>query len=174
MCHPTLVLPTILHSLIHPILTLSTPLVLRTRFMIDAAVSPMTFSLAKFLTSSAAILVKLPLETVLRRGQIAVLSQPEYIRALGGKETKLDTIVNPGKYKGVMGTIYHITTEEGVHERPSTIASKKGKGKPKGLAPTYRKGQGLEGLCRGWKVNWWGLVGLWAAAAVGSGGEGEF
>lgn len=176
LCPSTIAIPTILNSLVHPLLTLSTPLVLRTRFMIDSQLSPMTFSVAKFFASSAAILVKLPLETVLRRGQMAVLSNPDHIRALGGKEQKLDTIVPVGRYKGTLGTMYHITSEEGTRENPaaSKPAAKKGKAKTKSFQPTHIKGQGLEGLWRGWKVNWWGLVGLWTASVVGTGGEGEF
>lgn len=176
ICSPLLFVPTVLHSLVHPLLTLSTPLVLRTRFMIDSQISPMTFSVAKFFASSAAILVKLPLETVLRRGQMAVLSSQEFVRALGGKEPTLDTIVPVGRYLGVMGTMYHISSEEGTREIAAKSAVvKKGKAKGKASAlPTIRKGQGLEGLWRGWKVNWWGLVGLWTASVVGNGGEGEF
>jgi fusion and transport protein UGO1 len=144
--------------------------------MIDSQISPMTFSVAKFFASSAAILVKLPLETVLRRGQMAVLSSQEFVRALGGKEPRLDTIVPIGRYFGVLGTMYHITSEEGTREiAAKPAAAKKGKGKGKSTTlPTVKKGQGLEGLWRGWKVNWWGLVGLWTASVVGNGGEGEF
>lgn len=36
-----------------------------------------------------------------------------------------------------------------------------------------RKGQGVHGLWRGWRVGFWGLVGVWGAAALGGGG-GEF
>lgn len=173
-----LLVPTVLNSLIHPVLTLSTPLVLRTRFMIDSHVSPMTFSVAKFLASSAAILVKLPIETVLRRGQVALLSSREYMQALGGPEQQLTTIVPPGRYDGAFGTMYHIVTEEGsrqVPPKPATAAAKRVRGRPKAVAPAvYRKGQGLDGLWRGWKVSWWGLVGLWTASVVGHGGEGEF
>ncbi|GJN75460.1 mitochondrial fusion and transport protein ugo1 [Purpureocillium lilacinum] len=174
LCPSAIALPTVLNSLVHPLLTLSTPLVLRTRFMIDSQVSPMTFSVAKFLASSAAILVKLPIETVLRRGQMAVLTGQQYVRALGTKDQKIETIVPIGRYKGVFGTMYHIASEEGTREIPATQPPKKGKAKAKTLQPTHRKGQGLEGLWRGWKVNWWGLVGLWTASVVGHGGEGEF
>lgn len=174
-CPSSIFVPTVLHSLVHPILSLSTPLILRTNFMIDSQASPMTFSVAKFFASSAAILVKLPLETVLRRGQIMVASGEEHVRALGGKETTLETIVPPGRYDGVMGTMYHITTKEGEREiGPKAAPTKKGKAKAKTSLSTHKKGQGLDGLWRGWKVNWWGLVGLWAASAVGNGGEGEF
>lgn len=167
--------PTVLHSLIHPILTLSTPLVLRTRFMIDSQVSPMTFSIAKFCASSAVIFVKLPLETVLRRGHMAVLSGKDYIRALGGKEQKLETIVPIGRYNGVFGTMAHIASAEGQREIISKPApTKRGKGKAKASQPVYMNGQGVEGLWRGWKVSWWGLTGLWVASVFGNGGEGEF
>lgn len=176
LCPSAIAIPTVLNSLIHPLLTLSTPLVLRTRFLIDSQVSPMTFSVAKFFASSAAILIKLPIETTLRRGQMAVLSSPDYIKALGGTEQKLDTIVPIGRYNGTIGTMYHIASEEGARENPaiSNSAAKKGKAKTKSFQPTHIKGQGLEGLWRGWKVNWWGLVGLWTANVVGTGGEGEF
>ncbi len=36
-----------------------------------------------------------------------------------------------------------------------------------------RKGQGVEGLFRGWRVGMWGLVGVWGAATLGGvGGKG--
>ncbi|EFQ34933.1 hypothetical protein CGRA01v4_04138 [Colletotrichum graminicola] len=176
VCPSLLVVPTILHSLIHPILTLSTPLVLRTRFLIDSRVSPTTFSIAKFCASSAALFVKLPLETVLRRGQVAVLSTPSHVRALSGKDQKLETNVPPGRYHGVVGTMFYIMNEEGSRAVPATKPTpmKKAKAKAKVAKTVYRKGQGLEGLWRGWKVSWWGLVGLWTAGVIGNSAEGEF
>ncbi|POS73506.1 hypothetical protein DHEL01_v208101 [Diaporthe helianthi] len=195
----SLVIPTVLHSLVHPVLALSTPLVLRTKFLINSELSPATFSLAKFSSSVAALLIKLPLETVLRRGQVAVLSQPSYNQAAGGDSglatakparhtgganttttTPLETVVQPGRYQGVVGTMYAIVNEEGsraVHAQPSAtakgkVASKKGK---KSVSEAvYRRGQGFDGLWRGWKVNTWGLVGLWMASVAGGGGDGEF
>ncbi|KAM0328811.1 hypothetical protein ACHAQA_005225 [Verticillium albo-atrum] len=177
LCAPVLVLPTIFHSLIHPLLTLSTPLVLRTRFMIDSQVSPTTFSVAKFCASSAALFAKLPLETVLRRGQVAILSSAPYMRALDPREVKLETVVPAGRYDGVTGTMLHIMHEEGsraVAKKPAAVKAGKGKGKTKIAETVYRKGQGAEGLWRGWKVSWWGLVGLWAAGVIGNSAEGEF
>ncbi|KAF4983191.1 hypothetical protein FZEAL_1348 [Fusarium zealandicum] len=175
LCSSILLIPTVLNSLVHPLITLSTPLVLRTRFMIDSQASPLTFSVAKFFASSAAILLKLPVETVLRRGQVSLLSSREYVQALGGHDQQFTTIVPPGRYDGAFNTMYHIVTEEGTHESPNKIsATKKGKGKTKTVAAAVYKGQGLEGLWRGWKVSWWGLVGLWTASVVGHGGEGEF
>lgn len=119
-----------------------------------------------------------------------MLSSPEYLRAAeGGSSSRrasedssaaaqLEAIVPPGKYDGVFGTMYTIVNEEGSKALPpatlgaSRPAAKKGKAK---IAETvYRRGQGVEGLWRGWKVSWWGLVGLWGAAVVGGGGDGEF
>ncbi len=187
ICPSALFIPTVLHSMVHPILTLSMPLVLKTRFMIDQELSPTTFSVAKFCTSSVALFVKLPLETVLRRGQVAVLNTPAYVRAIepAGKSkikdadapSVMETIVSPGKYNGVFSTMYAVVFEEG--SRPvKGVAKAKATGVKKGkgsVAETvYRKGQGLEGLWRGWKVSWWGLVGLGAAGIIGGGGDGEF
>lgn len=172
-----LAVPTILNSLIHPLITLSTPLMLRTKFLLDNQASPMTFSAAKFLASTAAILIKLPLETVLRRGQMAVLSTPAYVRALAGKDLRMDTIVPIGPYRGVLGTMYHITSAEGfrtVTELQPPVKGNRKASKARPQTPVVKKGQGLDGLWRGWKVNWWGLVGLWAANVVGNGGDGEF
>jgi fusion and transport protein UGO1 len=176
LCHPTLIAPTIFNSLVHPFLTLSTPLVLRSQFLIDGDLSPMTFSVVKFCTSCASLFVKLPLETVLRRGQMAVLAEPKYLQALD-KTSKMETIVQPGPYNGVVGTMYTIVSEEG--SRPVTEPVKKGpqrgrKGKANASEIVYKRGQGLGGLWRGWKVSWWGLVGLWTANIAGGGGEGEF
>lgn len=189
-CPPSLVVPTILHSLVHPILTLSTPLVMRTHFLIDRELAPTTFSLAKFLSSSTALFIKLPLETVLKRGQMAVLNSTPYLRTVDAQsrvrdrdnKLVLDTIVQPGSYNGILGTMYTIVNNEGSHAVPSAAAaaartktpSKKGKSKLAVSETVYRKGQGLGGLWRGWKVSWYGLVGLWAAGVVGGGHGGEF
>lgn len=165
--------------------------------MIDSEVSPTTFSLAKFCSSTVALFVNLPLETVLRRGQVAVLSQPEYLRAVDDdsgsarKSSKrsgedrtpvssqsLEPIVPPGNYAGVFGTMHTIIYEEGSRAVPVLPTAKpKGaskKSKPRVAESVYRRGQGVDGLWRGWKVSWWGLVGLWGAAVVGGGGDGEF
>ena len=192
ICPSALFFPTVLHSLVHPLLTLSTPLVLRTRFMIDRDVSPMAFSIAKFCSSSVALFVKLPLETVLRRGQVAVLASPTYVAALEAANAKgkrlggdqLEAIVQPGPFDGVLGTMHAIVTREGSrpapptspsHARTKSLGSTPGaRGKGRVAETVYRRGQGLDGLWRGWKVSWWGLVGLWTAGVIGGGGDGEF
>ncbi|KAK4210155.1 mitochondrial carrier domain-containing protein [Rhypophila decipiens] len=219
VCPSAIFVPTILHSLVHPIFMLSTPLVLRSRFMIDKEASPVAFSIAKFCSSTVALFVKLPLETVLRRGQAAVLATPQYVQALDGPSAQssstkggrklgtapgqpieLQTIVPVGPYNGVFGTMYSIVNEEGSHAVPATAAEARkarlaaaaarraGPGATKnglvspGLAKStagisetvYRRGQGLNGLWRGWKVSWWGLVGLSMTGVIGGGGDGEF
>ncbi|KAB5531433.1 mitochondrial carrier domain-containing protein [Coniochaeta sp. 2T2.1] len=190
LCPPALYLPTILHSLVHPLLTLSTPLVLRTRFMISQEISPIIFSVAKFCSSSVALFIKLPLETVLRRGQVSVLGSPSYVRAFETAASQAnakgkrpggevwETVVPPGRFDGVYGTMQAIVSQEGTKTMVAS-AGANGKSKEKGgklrVAETvYRRGQGLEGLWRGWKVSWWGLVGLWSAGVLAGGGDGEF
>ncbi|KAH6850623.1 mitochondrial carrier domain-containing protein [Chaetomium sp. MPI-CAGE-AT-0009] len=185
LCPAPLIVPTVLHSLIHPLLTLSTPLMLRTHFMIDRELAPTTFSIAKFCSSTVALLLKLPLETVLRRGQAAVLRSEPYLHALEGppakgKHAELETVVPLGGFRGVIGTMYSIVYEEGSHAVPPPPSPGKGAKKGKAAPPAtvaetvYRRGQGPDGLWRGWKVSWWGLVGLWAAGVLGGGGDGQF
>ncbi|KAK8001593.1 mitochondrial carrier domain-containing protein [Apiospora marii] len=130
---------------------------------------------AIFCTSCVSLFVKLPLETVLRRGQAAVLRNQEHVRALE-ESGKMETIVEPGPYYGVLGTMYSITTEEGTHAVPVVTKNVKGKKvkQPNPAEVVYKKGQGMEGLWRGYKVSWWGLLGLWTASVVGGGGEGAF
>lgn len=146
--------------------------------MIDSQVSPATFSVAKFLASSAALFVKLPLETVLRRGQVAVMSSTAYLRALSPTDQSLETVVPAGRYNGVAGTMTHIMREEGsravVKQPPPPPKAGRNKTKAKVAETVYQRGQGPEGLWRGWKVSWWGLIGLWAAGVIGSSAEAEF
>jgi mitochondrial fusion and transport protein UGO1 len=79
------------------------------------------------------------------------------------------TVVDVGAYRGVVGTMWGIVKEEGADgdQKSSTTAVRR-----------KRKGQGIEGLWRGWRVGMWGLVGIWGAAALGSthgvGQGGEF
>ena len=75
-------------------------------------------------------------------------------------------MVELGPYKGVMGTMWSIVREEGTSSQEITVGkSRKGK-------KVERKGQGIEGLWRGWRVGMWGLVGVWGARAMGGGGNG--
>lgn len=91
---------------------------------------------------------------------------------------EVQTVVVVGPYKGLIGTMRSIIYEEG--ERTIKAAPDKGAapGRTTTLArdPERKKGQGLEGLWRGWRVGMWGLIGVWGAATMGGVGSkgGEF
>lgn len=196
---PTLLPATLLHATVPTFISSSTPLFLRTFLAVDPIVTPTAYSFATFCSATAELFLRLPLETVLRRGQVAVLHDHENdrlaaayrhppetaaSRALKSPIYGLDedasvrcfhTVVEPGPYRGVLGTMWFIVRDEGVQVV--------GPGAAKGKAPAavasfsartrIRKGQGVQGLWRGWRVGFWGLVGVWGAAAMGGGG-GEF
>jgi fusion and transport protein UGO1 len=88
--------------------------------------------------------------------------------------------VDIGPYKGLIGTMYHIVFEEGTkNESPAAEGLARATGtanavKPQPSGGRRRKGQGLGGLWRGWRIGVWGLVGVWGAAAIGGGKGGEF
>ena len=108
---------------------------------------------------------------------MAVLSSPTFVDGLDVKDQRLETIVQPGQYKGVLGTMYHIVKEEGSHaviKKPTPAKAGKSKAKLNISETVYRRGQGYEGLWRGFGVSWWGLVGLWSVGILGNAGEGEF
>lgn len=139
--------------------------------------------MARFCTSAVALAVKLPLETVLRRGQMAeVLASATTTGGTG----KVITVVQPGRYKGLIGTMYHVVTEEGSRavvissgtksaaKTPAQRRTATAANRSRVAETVFRRGQGMEGLWRGWKVSWWGLVGLWTISAMSASGEGEF
>lgn len=192
---PSLLPATLLHATIPTFISSSTPLFLRSFLAVDPIVTPTAYSFATFCSATTELFVRLPLETVLRRGQVAVLQDHENdrlaaeyrhvpdSRAMKSPVYGLDedtsvrcfhTVVEPGPYRGVLGTMWFIVRDEGVQVvGPGAI-------KGKAVAPAsfsarirIRKGQGVHGLWRGWRVGFWGLVGVWGAAAMGGGG-GEF
>ena len=158
LCPTTLVIPTILYSLVTPAISHSTPLLLRSHLAIDPILNPNKHSIAKLFSRTLELFIKLPLETVLRRGQMSVLSSAPYRQEVGN----FQTMVRTGPYKGVVGTMWSIAREEGISQEP---VAKKGK-------PVERRGQGIEGLWRGWRVGMWGLLGVWSANALGPSGNG--
>jgi len=154
------------------------------------------YALATFGSQVFELGIRLPIETVLRRGQIAVaMSSPSTHPPAFSKSsassfatdatyTNVQTSVEVGPYKGFLGTIYHIVFEEGSRGEPDTPLVK-GKGGASAVKVTSatkakgekrKKGQGVEGLFRGWRVGMWGLVGVWGAATLGGVGAkgGEF
>lgn len=176
LCPMSLIAPTILHSLVSPTISHSTPLLLRSHLGIDPVLTPGSYQLANFMSKSVELFLKLPLETVLRRAQVAALKEEvETARIQGEWQGDLEMTIKPGEYRGIMSTMWMIVREEGVRETPvTTAAAKKVKGKS---VPKQQKGQGLPGLWRGWRVGMWGLVGMWGARALNganAGNAGEF
>jgi mitochondrial fusion and transport protein UGO1 len=192
---PSLSLPvsifpaTLLNSIIPTLWSTSTPLVLRSFLGIDSVHTPSAYSVTTFISSLAELFVQLPVETVLRRGQVAVLQEHDrqaerelYTtmrshprQAKRDAHESLKPIVNVGPYKGVFGTMWFIVKEEGTSfVGPAAIATGQGQ---RGLRTTQSKpskGQGVRGLWRGWRVGFWGVVGLWGVAALNGNNTGEF
>jgi fusion and transport protein UGO1 len=174
-----LIFPTILHSTVQPFITQSIPLFLRSRLGLDPFTTPGTYGFCTFLSQTLELFLRLPLETVLRRGQMSYLQHSALVSgmsATGLPKTKTppaETIVDIGPYRGVLGTMWAIVREEqaqnmeivpGDAGAPATRRAKKG----------ARTGQGVEGLWRGWRVGMWGIVGVWGSGLLGSGKGGEF
>ena len=165
---------TILNATVPTLISASTPLFLRLNLGVDPVLKPNLYSIATFIAQTLELGVRLPLETVLRRGQaeVAFAESPSQ---------KLQTVVEVGPYRGLFGTIHSIVYEEGEREvqtepvRPASGV--KGSRVVKAAQKRQRKkGQGLEGLWRGWRVGMWGIVGVWGAATLGGvgGRGGEF
>ncbi|KAG8529765.1 uncharacterized protein KY384_005246 [Bacidia gigantensis] len=173
---PFSIAPTaILHAALPTLISASTPLFLRTKLGIDPVLTPNLYSVSTFCSQMIELGVKLPLETVLRRGQMAVARSTPQIKSMA-------TIVEVGPYNGLFGTMSSILYEEGDSRAPSSASelSKGGKGAPgmkvNKIGQSQRKQQGVGGLYRGWRVGMWGLVGVWGAATIGGAGGkgGEF
>ena len=86
-----------------------------------------------------------------------------------GKE--MQTMVDVGSYRGLFGTLRSIVYEEGDREPPTELVRGTA-GAPAmkvgmvGQERKRRKGQGFEGLWRGWRVGMWGLLGVWGVASL--------
>lgn len=154
-------LPTALAHTLPQTFSAGAPLLLRRFLKLTPETQPAIWSLAAFGTCLTDLFIRLPLETIQRRAQISVLKQAEPL---------LPMIVSPPEspYRGVAATVYSIVYTEG---------ETRGKDPRTGMV-RIRKGQGARGLVRGWRVGFWGLVGVWGAGALGSGeggrGRGEF
>jgi len=152
-------------STLPTLISTSTPVFLRSYLGLDPVMNPASWSLATFAGSALDLSIKFPLETVLRRAQIATWTSPSHSPpSTSSKRKAIATIVPvPQSYRGILPTIWSITREEGYSEsQKDKTAALMGK------APRRkRKGQGIEGLYRGWRVGFWGLVGVWGTSFVG-------
>ncbi|MCJ1324323.1 mitochondrial fusion and transport protein ugo1 [Thelotrema lepadinum] len=178
---------TFIHSTLPTLISASTPFILRTRLGIDPVITPTTYAAATLFSQAFELGIRIPVETVLRRGQMAIAketSPPLASHSSKSPSTSLQTTVKVGAYKGLFGTMYHIVNEEGTRSESSPAANTlaRSSGTSTGARPQLtpgrrKKGQGLEGLWRGWRVGVWGLVGIWGAGLVGGGpggAAGEF
>ena len=150
-------LPTSLYHSIPQVFSAASPLFLRRQLRITPELTPSLWSLATFTTSLTDLFMRLPLETILRRSQVSALRKAE---------PDLPTIIEPAPYTGVWATVYSILYLEG------ETSTKDSKGMVR-----IRRGQGTAGLIRGWRIGFWGLVGVWGGGLVGPGdskGRGEF
>lgn len=163
---PTHLIPiTFLTSTIPTFIATSTPLFLKSNLNLDPAINPTSWSIFTFLASAFDLSIKFPLETILRRAQIATWTSPALAPPTSQSKRKaIKTIVPvPQAYRGVLPTLWSIIREEGYSESAADrTAALMGK------APRRkRKGQGVAGLYRGWRVGLWGLVGIWGTSFVG-------
>jgi mitochondrial fusion and transport protein UGO1 len=156
---------TFITSTIPALISSSTPLVLKNHLNLDPVLNPNSWSIATFAFSALDLLVRYPFETVLRRAQISTWTAPSGAPpVLSSSRKAIETIIPvPQIYKGIIPTIWSIMKDEG------TSVSKKDKAvAAMGRSPRrVRKGQGIEGLYRGWRVGMWGLVGVWGASYIG-------
>lgn len=162
---PHLIPITFFSSTIPGLISLSTPLVLKNHLNIDPVLNPHSWSMATFAISAMDLVVRHPFETVLRRAQIATWTAPPGTPPVPSSSRKaIETIVPvPQSYRGIIPTAWAIVKEEGTSvSKKEKVAAATGKHQRR-----PRKGQGVEGLYRGWRVGMWGLVGIWGAHFVG-------
>jgi fusion and transport protein UGO1 len=156
---------TFLTSTIPALISTSTPVFLRSYLGLDPAMNPASWSVATFASSALDLSIKFPLETVLRRAQIATWTSPNQSLPVSSSKRKVVTTIVPvpQSYRGVLPTIWTIVNEEGYSESEKDKAAAL-----LGKAPRRkRKGQGIQGLYRGWRVGFWGLVGVWGTSFIG-------
>ncbi|OAX84431.1 hypothetical protein ACJ72_01209 [Emergomyces africanus] len=133
------------NSTLPNLLTNATPLFLKSYLSLDPVLNPSSWSAFTFLASCLDLAVRFPLETVLRRAQIATFtspalrqqgsllpspspsptstatpSQPSTTRKTSAPPAVVETIVpTPQSYRGIIGTMWSIVYEEGTN--PHTL-----------------------------------------------------
>ncbi|KAF3479475.1 mitochondrial fusion and transport protein Ugo1 [Arthroderma uncinatum] len=207
MISPHLLPITILTSTLPNLIATSTPLFLKSYLSLDPVLNPSTWSLFSLMAQGLELTVRVPLETVLRRAQIATFTSPALrqlssthtppaiqsptsersssVSAGPNSNTPLPTIVPaPQIYRGIVGTMWSIIYEEGTNPNPTELDHAE-----EAIGHTLqvnrnarrqmqkrRKGQGLQGLYRSWRLEMWGIVGIWGSGFLGalmSGGDDE-
>ncbi|KAL8866908.1 MAG: hypothetical protein Q9174_006005 [Haloplaca sp. 1 TL-2023] len=162
---------TVLHSTLPTLWEASRPLFFRSSLGVDPLLTPNLYTVATFVSQAMELCIKLPLETVLRRGQM-------HVAQTSAKAQEIRTVVEVAPYKGLIGTMRSIVYEEGerVPKADAAKASVAARAGRPAREPQRRKGQGAEGLFRGWRIGMWGLIGVWGAATIGGASSkgGEF
>lgn len=185
---------TILHSSLPNLLSMSTPLFLKNYIAVDPVLNPSAWSFFSFISTCLELGVRFPLETVLRRAQIATFTSPalrqknlaksdssqtrSLVRSNTGEVTEIETIVpTPKTYRGIVGTMWSVVYEEGLApiEGRGLDADTQSKLQRQNGHRRRKPGQGVQGLYRGWRIGMWGLAGIWGAgflsASMGNGEE---
>ncbi|EZG05621.1 hypothetical protein H106_04656 [Trichophyton rubrum CBS 735.88] len=201
MISPHLLPITILTSTLPNLISTSAPLFLKSYLSLDPTLNPSTWSLFSLMAQGLELTVRVPLETVLRRAQIATFTSPALRRpgvtysapsipsptssgppttleeASSNSNTPLPTIVpSPQSYRGIIGTMWNIIYEEGTNPTPTdlhTVEQVLGRSPQVGRQGNrqiqkLRKGQGIQGLYRSWRLEMWGIVGLWGSSFLGT------
>ncbi|KAJ5223774.1 Mitochondrial fusion protein (Ugo1) [Penicillium chermesinum] len=154
------------------------PLFLRNYLSIDPLLNPSLWNLFSFLSSGLELAVRFPLETVLRRAQVASYTSLSLRQKSSGGSissasidaSDVETIVpTPRTYRGIIGTMWHIVHEEGVSGTSDTERAHQilGRAPPERRQAKRRQGQGVQGLYRGWRMGMWGIAGIWGASLLG-------
>ncbi|KGQ01476.1 hypothetical protein PAAG_11826 [Paracoccidioides lutzii Pb01] len=210
---PHLLPITILSSTLPNFITSATPLFLKSYLSLDPVLNPSSWNAFNFLASGLELAVRFPLETVLRRAQIATFTSPALHQQSGlqsgllpstaqsssstsatspfpgtlkssSQPPVIETIVpTPQSYRGIVGTMWTIVYEEGTNphalEVEQVIAQHKGHSSSSARASSAqetaasrraqkrRRGQGMQGLYRGWRLGMWALVGVWGSGFLG-------
>ncbi|KAL4788456.1 hypothetical protein BJX76DRAFT_116343 [Aspergillus varians] len=160
---------TILHSSLPNLIITSTPLILKSYLSLDPVLQPSTWNLLSFVGSGIEQAIRFPLETVLRRAQVATFTSPSIRQSCAGplrpigadaaaQAAEVETIVpTPQTYRGVISTMWGIVYEEGAQPSPEAQRAQELLGKP--VPHRKRQGQGIQGLYRGWRIGMWGVAG---------------
>ncbi|EAS31121.3 uncharacterized protein CIMG_06600 [Coccidioides immitis RS] len=187
---PHLLPITILSSTLPTLLANSTPLFLKSYLSLDPVLNPSSWGLFTLMASGLELGVRIPLETVLRRAQIATFTSPVLrqqsitrttVSASSSSQenvtSAIQTVVpTPDTYRGIVGTMWSIVYEEGTDGGAEAVAIERVLGRPPepttagpaGRVPRRRRGQGIRGLYRSWRLEMWGIVGIWGSGFLGA------
>ncbi|KMU83228.1 mitochondrial fusion and transport protein Ugo1 [Coccidioides immitis H538.4] len=152
--------------------------------------NPSRWGLFTLMASGLELGVRIPLETVLRRAQIATFTSPVLrqqsitrttVSASSSSQenvtSAIQTVVpTPDTYRGIVGTMWSIVYEEGTDGGAEAVAIERVLGRPPepttagpaGRVPRRRRGQGIRGLYRSWRLEMWGIVGIWGSGFLGA------